>query len=73
MAYKNGRSRQRAKRLRLRVAASLMDFLGIIGCIVIVIVCAVLMRSLVQWVRGDVQTTFSLLIATIHDAVFVGG
>ena len=73
MAYKSKRSRQRAKRLRLRVAASLMDFLGIIGCIVIVIVCAVLMRSLVQWVRGDVQTTFSLLISTIHDAVFVGG
>ncbi|MDO4741481.1 MAG: hypothetical protein Q4A66_12505 [Eubacteriales bacterium] len=66
------RKRQRERRIRLRVAASLMDFFGVIGSVVLIALCVLLLRSLAVWVAEDFDATFSLLKATVLNAVMVG-
>ena len=73
MARVISRRRQREKRIRLRVAASLMDFLGVVGCIVIILLCVTLFRSLSQWIHGDFDATFAKLEETVRGAVFITG
>jgi len=66
------RKKQRERRIRLRVAASLMDFLGVIGSVVIIGLCLLLLRSLAVWIGADFESTFSLIKATVLNAVMVG-
>lgn len=72
MAKVISRSKQRKRRIRLRVAASLADFLGVIGCFVLIALCVLLLHSLASWISADFDATFSLLKATVLNAVMVG-
>lgn len=72
MARVISRRRLREKRIRLRVAASLMDFLGVVGSVALIVLCALLLRSLVAWISGDFGSTFSLIEASVWNAVMVG-
>lgn len=72
MAKVISRRRQRERRIRLRVAASLMDFLGVIGCCVLILLCVLLLRSLGVWVGADFEATFGLIRNTVLNAVLVG-
>lgn len=46
---------------RLRVAAGVMDFLSVIGGMVMVLVMVAILISLINWLVTDVGQTFSLL------------
>ena len=72
MARVISRSRQRERRIRLRVAASLADFLGVVGSCVLIVLCVLLLHSLAVWVGSDFDATFGLLKATVLNAVMVG-
>jgi len=72
MARVMSRKKQRERRIRLRVAASLMDFLGVIGSAVLIALCVLLLRSLAVWIGSDFEATFSLIKATVLNAVMVG-
>ena len=72
MARVMSRKKQRERRIRLRVAASLMDFLGVIGSVVLIALCVLLLRSLAVWIGSDFEATFSLIKATVLNAVMVG-
>ena len=72
MAKVISRRAQRERRIRLRVAASLIDFLGVIGCFVVIGLCVLLLHSLAVWIGSDFDTTFSVLKATVLNAVMVG-
>lgn len=72
MARVISRRKQRERRIRLRVAASLMDFLGVIGSAVLIGLCLLLLRSLAVWISDDFNSTFSLIKATVLNAVMVG-
>ncbi len=73
MARVVSRRKQREKRIRLRVAASLMDFLGVIGCVALIFLCVTLFRSLFEWINGDFEASFSRLEETVRSAVFITG
>ena len=73
MARVISRRKQREKRIRLRVAASLMDFVGVVGCLVIIALCVALFRSLSAWISGDFEATFAKLEETVRSAVLVTG
>jgi len=49
-----------------------MDFLGVIGSVVIIGLCLLLLRSLAVWIGADFESTFSLIKATVLNAVMVG-
>lgn len=72
MARVISRRKQRERRIRLRVAASLMDFLGVIGSAFLIGLCLLLLRSLAVWISDDFNSTFSLIKATVLNAVMVG-
>ena len=72
MARVMSRKKQRERRIRLRVAASLMDFLGVIGSVALIALCALLLRSLAVWIGADFEATFALVKATVLNAVMVG-
>lgn len=72
MARVMSRKKQRERRIRLRVAASLMDFLGVVGSVVLIALCVLLLRSLAVWIGADFDATFSLIKATVLNAVMVG-
>ena len=72
MAKVISRKKQRERRIRLRVAASLMDFLGVVGSVVLIGLCVLLLRSLWAWIGADFESTFALINATVLNAVMVG-
>ena len=72
MAKVISRKKQRERRIRLRVAASLMDFLGVVGSVVLIALCVLLLRSLSVWIAADFDSTFALLRATVLNAIMVG-
>ena len=49
------------RRGRFRVAAGVMDFLGVIGGMIVVLVLAALLISLVNWLYADILNTFTIL------------
>lgn len=71
MARVISRRKAQKKRIRLRVAASLLDFLGVVGCILLILLCLLLLQSLALWIRSDFEATFSLIWTTILHAVIV--
>lgn len=72
MAKTISKKKQRERRIRMRVAASLMDFLGVIGSGLLILLCVLLLRSLAVWIGADMDTTFALIKTTVLKAVMVG-
>ena len=73
MARVVSRRKQREKRIRLRVAASLMDFLGVIGCVALIFLCVTLFRSLFEWINGDFEASFSSPALSGGEYVYMDG
>lgn len=46
---------------RFRVAAGVMDFLGVIGGMVVVLLLIALLISLVNWLQADIFRTITIL------------
>ena len=57
--------RRHARRLRFRVAAGLLDFLGVIAGMIVILVLIALLVSLVTWLQSDMYQTFTLLTTNL--------
>ena len=49
------------KREHFRLAAGMMDFLGVVVGVICILVLLALLFSLISWLSQDVSSTFSLL------------
>ncbi len=49
------------RRDHLRFAAGMSDFVGVILGAVVILIMVLLILSLVNWLRQDIQSTFALL------------
>lgn len=47
---------------RLRLTAGLMDFLAVVGGVVVCLILVLLISSLVSWLRQDAVSTFAVFI-----------
>ncbi len=54
-----------------RVAASVIDFLGVIGCTLLILALMALMTALFSWLKGDLNATFSGISQNINEAVVI--
>ena len=54
-----------------RTAASVMDFLGVMGCTLLILALVALMSALYSWLQGDLAVTFSGIGQNINEAVMV--
>ena len=52
---------QQAKRDRLRFAAGMSAFIGVILGVVVILLTLLLLFSLVNWLRRDISNTFTLI------------
>ncbi|MCL2812389.1 MAG: hypothetical protein FWD25_10970 [Clostridia bacterium] len=55
----------------LRAAASVMDFLGVMGCTVLILALMALMTALFSWLQNDLTVTFSGIGQNINEAVMI--
>gem|GEM_PF-1027136 len=55
----------------LRAAASVMDFLGVIGSTVLILALMALMTALFSWLQTDLSVTFSGIGQNINEAVVI--
>lgn len=60
-------------RIGFRVAASVMDFLGVVCCTVLILALMALTTALFSWLRGDLTATFSGIGQNINEALSVDG
>jgi uncharacterized membrane protein len=58
-------------RMRLKAMAGVLDFFGVIGCIVLIIAMIALLANLYSWLVGDLSQTFSDLQKNVTDALLV--
>ena len=58
-------------RAGFRTAASVMDFLGVICCTLLILALMALMTALYSWLKGDLAATFSGIGQNINEAVMV--
>lgn len=60
--YEDDPQERRAAHLgRMRVAAGVMDFLGVVAGMVVALVLVALLISLVSWLMTDMSQTFTVL------------
>ena len=60
-----------ASRAGMRTAASVMDFLGVMGCTLLILALVALMSALYSWLQGDLTVTFSGIGQNINEAVMI--
>ncbi|MBQ3667938.1 MAG: hypothetical protein II920_01800 [Clostridia bacterium] len=53
------------RRLRFQIAAGLVDFLVMLGCLALTFLCVVLVIELFNWLRGDVDSSFGVFTQII--------
>ena len=56
-------------RVGFRVAAGVLDFLGVMACTLLILGLMSVMTSLYTWLRGDLNATFAGIGQNINDAV----
>lgn len=54
------RKEYKKRRMRYQIAAGLSDFLVTLACLAVVFVCALLISELINWLRGDAETSLGL-------------
>ena len=68
---RRGYEEQPPSQAGLRTAASVMDFLGVMACTVLILVLMAVMTALFSWLKGDLATTFSGIGQNINEAVVI--
>ena len=63
------RAYEEPPRAGLRTAASVMDFLGVMICTVLILALMALMAALYSWLQNDLNVTFSGIGQNINEAV----
>ena len=58
-------------RAGLRAAASVMDFLGVMCCTLLIVALMALMTALFGWLKGDLAATFSGIGQNLNEAVVI--
>lgn len=64
-------ARGQERRLRLKAMAGVMDFLGVIGCAILIVTLVALLFSLYSWLVTDLTQTFSELQKSVTEALIV--
>lgn len=59
------------RRLKFRVFAGMIDFLGTIGSVLVILACVLLLISLWNWIISDGKTTFASIIYSIKTALLI--
>lgn len=54
------------RRDHMRFVAGMSDFVGVVLGIVAILVMVLLMLSLINWLRRDISSTFSVMNARFH-------
>lgn len=57
--------------LRMKAMAGFMDFLGVIGCAVLIIALLALLGNLYSWLVTDLTQSFADLQKSVTDALIV--
>lgn len=52
---------RQARRDRLRFAAGMSDFVGLVLGVIVILLALLLIFSLVNWLRRDISSTFTLI------------
>ncbi len=63
--------RRAIRRDRFKVAASLMDFVGVVGSTVLIVLLMAALAGLYTWLRSDLNATFSTIGQNINEAVVI--
>lgn len=58
-------------KLGFRLAAGMMDFLGVMACTVLIVLLMAAVTGLFSWLRADLNTTFSNIGKNINEAVVI--
>ena len=64
--------KKKKSQLGVRVAAGVMDVLGVAAAALAIVVLLLMMGSLFSWLRQDLAMTFADISDNITDAVIVG-
>lgn len=59
------------RRMRMRAMAGMLDFLGVIGCTILIIALVAFFASLVTWLITDLTQSFSDLQRSVTEALLV--
>lgn len=59
------------RHLRMKAMASMLDFLGVIGCTILIIALVAFLASLVSWLISDMTQSFSELQRSVTEALLV--
>lgn len=59
------------RKLRFQIFAGMFDFLAVIAGIIVVIICAVLLSALIDWVKQDAPVTFRAIMDILNKAIIL--
>ncbi|MBE5809030.1 MAG: hypothetical protein E7317_11910 [Clostridiales bacterium] len=65
------RSEVKKRRMRYQVFTGFFDFLGILAGVIVIIACAFLIKSLVDYVMAEGQSMFKVLWQIFTDALII--
>ncbi len=63
--------RMQERRMRLKAMAGVLDFFGVIGCAVLIVVLIALLANLYTWLVQDLTQSFSELQKSVTEALIV--
>lgn len=59
------------RRMRMKAAAGVMDFFGVIGCALLIVALIALLFALYSWLVTDLTQSFSELQKSVTEALLV--
>ena len=65
------RQEARRRRVNYQVFAGIYDFLGAVAGIVVIIACALVLSTLINWMVRDGQTSFKSLLDIFNSAIII--
>ena len=71
MMHIQTRREVRERRMKYQVFAGMFDFLAIVAGVVVIIACAVLLKSLIDFTLREGQSSFRTLWQIFNDALII--
>lgn len=59
------------RRMRMKALAGVMDFLGVVGCTLLIVALIALLANLYSWLVTDLTHSFSELQKSVTEALIV--
>jgi hypothetical protein len=61
------------KRMRLQIAAGLVDFLWTLFCVALAFGCVFLLVDLYRWLKNDIPSTFGVFFDIFEHSIHMNG